>query len=108
MKKIIPFKRGDTFKRRNTYMLEVDGVRTPIDITGYTIRAHIRSADTLIQSLTVNIIDAVNGVYDLVAEKEQTELWPVGLLKMDIEFTIGGFRKSTEDIIIEVLKDQTR
>lgn len=108
MKKIIPFKRGDTFKRRNTYMLEVDGVRTPIDITGYTIRAHIRSVDTLIQSLTVNIIDAVNGVYELVAEKEQTELWPTGIFKMDIEFTIGGFRKSTEDIIIEVLKDQTR
>lgn len=79
----ITHKQGDTLDW--TVTLEED--RAVVDLTGWSIRAHIRTGDTLVGALTVVLTDAVNGVFSLVATATQTDSWAAGTHNVDIEFT---------------------
>ncbi len=105
MSSFIDFKRGDTFEIAG--QLFSNG--SPIDITGYTIRSHVRYKDNLVKNLTSSITDAAAGKYQVSATALETSVWPVYNLTMDIEFTDTTPKVfSTETITIRMIKDETR
>lgn len=109
MKNLITHKRGDTFQRTATlYYQDENGVRTPVDLTGATIRAQMRYGDTLVQNFTTTILNAVGGRYQIFASHTDSANWGCTLNMIDIEITFpGSDRKSTETIHIQIEKDIT-
>lgn len=107
MKNLITHKRGDTFERTATlYYQDENGVRTPVNLTGVTIRAQMRFGDTLVQNFTTTVLDAIAGRYKIFASNTNAELWGCTLNTLDIEFTFpGNNRKSTETIHVQIEKD---
>lgn len=100
----IHHKRGDTFFLANR--LTQDGA--PIDLTGWSVRSHVRDGDTLVKALTYAVVLAADGQYSLTAAPADTEDWPVKTLHCDIEYTSpGGTVTSTETFLIVVIKDVT-
>ena len=100
----ITHKRGDTYKLDVTFT-ESDGT-TPIDLTGWTIRSHIRHHKTLIANLDVIYDDRANGEFTLSID--DTTDWPISDLSSDIEYTDGNDDiKSSETYIISVIGDIT-
>lgn len=107
MKNLITHKRGDTFERIATlYSQDEDGIRTPINLTGATIRAQMRYGDMLVQNFTTTIIDTVAGRYKIFASDTDAKTWACTLNTIDIEFTFPGSRVvSTETIHVQIERD---
>ena len=104
----IPFKRGDTFLIQGQVL---NGV-TPVDITGWSIRANVMSGNTLIANLEVEYVDRPTGLYRLRknhnAVSQPTTGWPVRDLTCDIEYTTSAPQVvSTETFTIKMTKDET-
>ena len=78
----IDFKRGDTFELGQ---LLSNGVA--LDITGYTIKSHVRYKDNLVENLTTSITDAAAGKYQSNCNSGKDCCWPIYNLTMDVEFT---------------------
>jgi len=102
----ITHKRGDTFELSCT--LENQGVA--VDITNFTITSQLRlSDDTLLQALTVTVIDAAAGAFKLGATAAETEGWGIASYECDIEFVEGsGEVNSSQTFVVSVIKDITR
>lgn len=100
-----PFKRGDTFAAKCTYL--VDGAPAPLPAI---VRAQLRDrAGTLVQAFTFALIDASAGQYSLGAAAAETTSWPLGVSLCDIEYTdIDGNVSSTETFGVNVVQDITR
>lgn len=99
-------KRGDTFALAGQLLESESG--PPVDITGVTLRAHLRDGDALVATLDTAITDAAQGRYSVSKAYADTEAWPVKGLSMDIEFTFpGGTRHSTRTVAVRVIKDIT-
>jgi len=100
----IVHKRGDTFKIA-VVLTEDDGA-TRFDLTGWTVRSHIRRRGFLISELVFGDIDITNGEFSLMAE--DTSNWPISELESDIEYIdTMGYSHSTETYTVEVIKDVT-
>lgn len=103
----IEHKRGDTFRQDVT--VKIDGVA--VDISDWVIKSKLRTVEkALIQPFTITLTAPESGQYRLSAEAEDTSLWPVGKLKMDIEYTYpsdGTFVISSETYDVKVIQDQT-
>lgn len=100
----INHKQGDTLD----WVLTLSEGGAPVDITSWTILAHIRANDTLIASLTVTTIDAANGQFRLSATAAATDTWTAGSHSCDIEFTDGSSNVfSTETFTVSILEDIT-
>ena len=100
----INFKRGDTFTLTCTY--KVNGVAT--SVADIDIDSQIRNQrDALIADLTVTKLSGT-GQFTLVATATQTAMWPVNVLRCDIQFSQGGMVRSTQTIDISVLEDITQ
>lgn len=98
----INLKQGDTVD----WVVTLNEGGIAVDITSWSIRAQIRSGDTLIFNLTVTIIDAVNGQFRLSATPAQTDTWSAGSQSCDIEFTDdSGNVFSTETFTVVVIED---
>lgn len=101
----IPFKRGDTF----LVEASVSDGEDPQDLTGWTIRSHVRNRTTLVAELTVVVVDALLGTFRLTCAPEDTALWPCKELDCDIEYTTASDQVvSSETFVIEVIEDITR
>ena len=100
----INFKRGDTFNLTCTY--KVNGVAT--SVTDIDIESQIRNQrDALIEDLTVTKL-VETGQFTLVATATKTALWPVSVLRCDIQFSQGDNVRSTQTFNISVLEDITQ
>lgn len=103
---VFEHKRGDSFDLAGQLLEETGG--PPVDLTGASIRAHLRDGDALVAVLDTAITDAPQGKYRLSKPYADTESWPVKGLSLDIEFTFpGGTRRSTQTVLVRVLKDVT-
>lgn len=105
----ITIKAGDTLTLPMTW--SADG--TDVDLTGYTVTAHVRRrADELVDTLTCtpDADQATNpGVLVVSATAEQTALWPVANLECDVRFESGdGSTTHTDTFEIKVEKAITR
>jgi hypothetical protein len=94
----IPFKRG------NTFLLEAAVTQhyrnLPVDITGWTIRCHVKNGSTLISDLSVTITNAVKGLYTLSCE--DTSDWPITTLRADVLYETDSSQSiSTETFTID-------
>lgn len=99
----IKIKRGDTFTLTCTY--KIDGVAT--SVADIDIDSQIRNQrDALIKDLTVTKLVGT-GQFSLVATASETALWPVSVLRCDIQFSQGGTVRSTQTFEICVLEDIT-
>jgi hypothetical protein len=85
---------GAVFRRTITNSIETGGVKTPIDMTGYTGRWSIRRIDgTLVHEANVGnggfvLIDAVNGVFRLTVPAATTATFtPSTVLQSDLFWT---------------------
>jgi hypothetical protein len=102
---VMEVKRGDTF----SYAAAVTNGKKgpPINISGWTIRSQIRTTtDQLLVELSVEMTDSVNGAYRLYYDGSTTA-WPIGNANMDIEYTENGKVKSTDTVVIKIVKDIT-
>jgi hypothetical protein len=118
----IEWKRGDSFvidepgmlveDPNGTQSMTVDGVAvraSPIDMTGWTVKSHIRRKDTgaLIAECVHTWTNRAYGAYRLAVM--DTSAWPLRVLAWDIEFTDpNGFVGSTKTVYIQCIKDETR
>lgn len=100
------FKRGDTFRLTGQVSERPGGV-LPIDITDWTIRSQMRTADgDLLGDMVVTVTDAAAGRFNLRCD--DTTAWPPGLARMDIEYTDGGgVILSTDTLNFQIIPDQT-
>jgi len=100
----IEHKRGDTY-RIDVVLTESDG-STPIDMTGWTVRSHVRRYKTLISNLNVIYDDRINGEFTLSID--DTTDWPICKLSSDIEYTDENDDvRSSETYTISVIGDIT-
>lgn len=99
-------KRGDSFDLAGQLLESAGG--PPVDLTGVTIRAQLRDGDALVTDLVAAVTDAAQGRYSLSRGYADTESWPVKGLSLDVQFTWpGGTRRSTQTVLVRVLKDIT-
>lgn len=109
--KPLEFKRGDAFYL-GCKATDANGVA--VNLTGFTIRAHVRNAetDTLAAELTVEAVDLPNGEFDLWAPGDGLANWDAGCYVADIEYreTVGlrSIVRSTETMQIKLIQDVTR
>ena len=101
----IKFKRGDTFV--------LDGVvseaGTPIDLTGWIVRAQVRIGAQLLAELDVLYVNRAAGAYRISAVPAVTSAWPVNKLQADVEYTTAsGQVVSTETFEVDCQMDVTR
>lgn len=102
----IRFKRGDTFRFSATV---TDTAGTAIDITGWTIRAQVRTDSmALIDEAVITVTNAAGGEYQLTVA--DTTAWvPRETYAMDIQYIdSGGVKVSTETLYVSVLEDVTQ
>jgi hypothetical protein len=106
------FKRGDSFNLSGTV---TDADDLPVDLTGYTITSQLRSqTGALIQTFTVTVTDAANGLYTIsapatgTAPNTGTDIWPIGTAKFDVQFAVGAEVTSSETVTLKVVEDYTR
>lgn len=100
----IKFKRGDTFTLSCTY--KIDGV--PSSVSSIDIDSQVRNQrDTLIQDLIVTKSETT-GVFTLSADADDTQNWPVTVLRCDVQFSEGGSVRSTQTFEIIVNEDITQ
>lgn len=99
-------KRGDSFELAGQLLESAGGA--PVNLTGLAIRAQLRDGDALVAELDATITDAAQGKYRLSKPYADTESWPVKGLALDVEFTWpSGTRRSTQTVLVRVLKDVT-
>lgn len=104
----IDIKRGDTYSR--SFQLFSDYPQNiAFNLTGYTLRSHVRDASAaLISTCTCTITNATTGSFQVVCAAANTASWTVGQLFTDVEFTSpAGHVMSTDTDTINVIKDQT-
>lgn len=103
----ITLKRGDTFTYDFT-VTDPNNSDAPVDLTGWAIRSQIRRGTKLTQELTVTILDAVNGSFQLTATDAETALWRVDTHTCDVEFDQPGVGvTSSETFNVIVCQDVT-
>ena len=100
----ITIKRGDTFRRSCAVTTDA-GAAVPI--TGWQIAAQVRTqAGALVASLTIADRSDGAGTYTLIGA---TADWPTTTLALDIQYTdAAGTVMSTDDVLIDVRRDQTQ
>jgi hypothetical protein len=105
MSNLIPHKRGDTFSIECTY---TDSRNNPLSLEGITVRSQVRNAsDKLLTDLEFIPINLQTGEYILYSN--ETQHWTLGCLSFDIEYILPDGRKtSTDTVIIDCIKDETR
>lgn len=76
------FKRGQTF----SYAGQVLNEGQVTDFTGWSISSQLRTCGRreLVQALTASFLDPSTGLVSLKATAEQTTVWPLDLLMLDI------------------------
>ena len=101
----IKHKRGDTFIYHGIVREYRNG--PVMNITDWTIASMIRTqTDALIAETDVTITDGAAGEYTVTVE--DTTAWQPEYLIWDIEHRDGGgVKRSTETILIRVVKDVT-
>ncbi len=98
-------KRGDTFAPSFSYV-EDDG-KTPASLAGYGIRSQIRdTGGNLVHTFVFEVTNITNGEYK--AQPADTLHWPLGMMQIDIEYTVNGFVVSTETQEFELVKKVTK
>jgi hypothetical protein len=105
---MIRLKRGDTFSLTATIL--GDGAPIVGGIASWGIKSQVRtSGGALIDELITTITSPTACTYTLKESAAGvTATWPVGLLEMDIQYTVNGEVISTETIQIKLKKDVTR
>lgn len=102
---IKPIKRGDSFNMACTY--KENG--TPANLTQYTINSQLRdSGDNLVQALLVTKADQSSLPGAFVLSAIDTSVFPIDLLRCDIQFVEGTTTRSTQTFFIPVEEDVTR
>lgn len=102
---IKPIKRGDTFNMSCVY--KENGV--PANLSQYTINSQLRdSSDNLVQTLVTTIADQSSLPGAFVLSAIDTSVFPIDLLRCDIQFIEGETTRSTQTFFIPVEEDVTR
>lgn len=95
-------KRGDTLE----WVVTLSESGAPVDLTSWTILSQIRNGATLIDQLTVTVVDAENGQFRLSATPAETEAYSAGTFACDIQFTDDSSDVfSTETFQVSVIED---
>lgn len=102
-------KKGDTLSYSCSWK---DSSGAAINLTGYTLASQVR-ATSFVDTLTVTVTDAVNGLFSLSATATQTATWPVtdgalSSLFCDVQFTLGSTVVSTDTFQIIIAQDITQ
>lgn len=104
-------KRGDSFVL-DAVLFEDDEV-TPVDITGWTITSQLRKRKNrrengdLVDNLTVTIVSAVNGQFQ-ITNTTDPNTWPIFRCELDIQYKdLTDKVVSSDTIEVDVVKDIT-
>lgn len=104
--------RGDTFHQVLRRSTKVDGVKTPVDLTGSTIKAQVRSKvdGYIVLELEIQPIDLENGTFALHASEDDTKLIRLTSAVWDLQFTYpdGTVDTKIEPAPVIIIKDVTK
>jgi hypothetical protein len=101
---VIEHKRGDTFNPTCTYLSSA-GVAYDYTLDGITIASQVRTpAGKLVGTLTA--APAI-GVGKFTLESGNTQNWPLGSLRWDIQFSQGSHIFSTRTAALLITADNT-
>ena len=102
------FKRGNTFELSGTVEVMQAGISV-LDLTGWTGSSIVRDVNgKLISTLVLVILNPLTRLVKVRQTAEDTRLWPIGTLYMDIRFTApNGDIVNTSTAEINVVKEIT-
>lgn len=101
---IPPVKRGDSFNLSCIY--KENGVAKNLD--QYEIRSQLRdSADNLVQTLNATKADQTSLPGAFVLSAPDPSVFPIDMLKCDIQFIEGATTRSTQTFYVSVEEDVT-
>lgn len=102
---IPPIKRGDSFNLSCVY--KEDGV--PASLTQYEIRSQLRdSGDKLVQELQTTKANQTTHPGVFVLSAIDPSVFPIDLLRCDIQFIEGTTVRSTQTFFVSVEEDVTK
>lgn len=98
----VSFKRGSTFPATCQYLENGAPAVLPVGI-----RSQVRrNPDELIAELAITIVDSATGKF--TATCDDTSTWPLGKLRMDIEYTYAsGAKCITPTLYFDVMEPST-
>lgn len=105
----IRIKQGDTFFVEDHVVDDDTGEQ--VDLTNVTVISQVWNKGVKVADLVLEWIDRAHGIYELWAPGDATtQSWPLGNLRMDIQFTEPAgptrlLRRSTETIYLLVEED---
>jgi hypothetical protein len=103
----IKFKRGDTFDQVLIFPEETfpDGY-----FLGWTVTSEVRTATgRLVGELTPTWVAPEANTRSLRLVEMDTTTWPIGTHELDVQFVSPtGFVRSTETLLVDVLRDVTQ
>jgi hypothetical protein len=107
----VAFKRGDTW--RYTLTLRDDG--EPVDLTGSSLRMHLRDKRSRVKilavagdMLTLGEVEGVPARYTAVVDPEVTQLIDPGVYATDVEYTfVDGSVLTSQTFQVRVIQDET-
>jgi len=79
-------KRGDTITLPALY---VDRFGRPISLTGVSVAAALRGVDGITRGLTIGIISAADGTFEIAMAAAASAALPLGPHALDVKFTVG-------------------
>lgn len=101
---MITFKRGDSFDF--TGVLRVNAAIQ--DLTGFQVQCALRldnSVRSLVQALTVSIIDAPTAVLNIASTPLDTIKWPIGQALIDIRVVMpDGYVVSSSTVPLTIIE----
>ena len=102
----IQHKRGDTFD----HLLLLPDSFADGFFVGWAVASQVRTTrGKLVADLAVSWADPAADTRVLQLLGADTTTWPVGTLEFDVQFTRSdGVVRSTETVLLEVLRDQTQ
>ena len=79
-----------------------------LDITGWTIAAHLGWCGKFVSAFSVVVTDALTGQFAISVAKEVTQTWKIKTYEADIEFNAALFgRQSSQTFLVKVERGVT-
>lgn len=84
--------KGDDWSSVRTIYNKVDGVKTPVDITGWTGLGVVRASreGTVLATMSFQLLDPTNGKFLFSLTDTQTSALPIGALYYQMSLTNSG------------------
>lgn len=98
------WKRGDTISIGGQW---IDQHQRPLDLTGMAVTAAMRGPDDVIRPMAVTMIDAADGLLEILMSASTSAGLPIGEHAIDVKITVGVRVARTQTGFITIVPEVT-